>query len=169
MAKDLTTSAISRQNVLNNPVALPRIREALDIKPLEYKGVLYMTKQMAADFYGVDLRTIENCLASHEDELRNNGYTVLKGNELKEFKLHFDAEIDFGIKTVRLGIFDFRSFLNIGMLLTTSEKAKQLRSIILDIVIAVVNEKTGGGTKYINRRGSLSDVQPLQRTFLRRL
>ena len=152
MAKDLTTSAISRQNVLNNPVALPRIREALDIKPLEYKGVLYMTKQMAADFYGVDLRTIENCLASHEDELRNNGYTVLKGNELKEFKLHFDAEIDFGIKTVRLGIFDFRSFLNIGMLLTTSEKAKQLRSMILDIVIAVVNEKTGGGTKYINRR-----------------
>ena len=152
MNKDLTTSAISRQNILNNPVALPRIREALDIKPLEYKGVLYMTKQMAADFYGVDLRTIENCLASYEDELRNNGYTVLKGNELKEFKLHFDAEIDFGIKTVRLGIFDFRSFLNIGMLLTTSEKAKQVRSMMLDIVIAVINEKTGGGTKYINRR-----------------
>jgi hypothetical protein len=34
------------------------------------------------------------------------------------------------------------------MLLTTSEKAKQLRNLILDIVIAVANEKTGGGTKY---------------------
>ena len=89
MAKDLTTLAISRQNILNNPIALPRIREALDIKPLGYKGVLYMTKQMAGDFYGVDLQTIENCLASYEDELRNTGYTVLKGNELKEFKLHF--------------------------------------------------------------------------------
>ena len=38
------------------------------------------------------------------------------------------------------------------MLLTTSEKAKQVRSLMLDIVIAVINEKTGGGTKYINRR-----------------
>jgi hypothetical protein len=133
-------------------VALPRIREALDIKPLEYNGVLYVTKQMAADFYEVDLRTIENCLSANENELHKNGYRVLTGKELKEFKLRFDTEIDFGIKTVRLGVFDFRSFLNIGMLLTTSEKAKQVRGMMLDIVIAVINEKTGGGTKYINRR-----------------
>ena len=152
MAKDLTTSEISRQNILNNPVALPRIREALEIKPLEFNGVLYVTKQMAADFYEVDLRTIENCLSANENELQKNGYRVLTGKELKEFKLRFDTEIDFGIKTVRLGVFDFRSFLNIGMLLTTSEKAKRLRSLMLDIVISVINEKTGGGTKYINRR-----------------
>ena len=38
------------------------------------------------------------------------------------------------------------------MLLTESERAKELRSTILDIVIATINEKTGGGTKYINRR-----------------
>jgi len=152
MAKDLTTSEISRQNILNNPVALPRIREALEIKPLEFKGVLYITKQMAADFYEVDLRTIENCLSANEDELRKNGYSVWKGNQLKEFKLHFAPEIDFGSKITQLGLFDFRSFLNIGMLLTTSEKAKQVRSLMLDIVIAVINEKTGGGTKYINRR-----------------
>ena len=152
MTKDLTTSEISRQNILNNPVALPRIREALEIKPLEFNGVLYVTKQMAADFYEVDIRTIENCLSANENELHRNGYKVLTGKELKEFKLHFDTEIDFGIKTVRLGIFDFRSFLNIGMLLTTSEKAKQVRSLMLDIVISVINEKSGGGTKYINRR-----------------
>ena len=152
MAKDLTTSEISRQNILNNPVALPRIREALEIKPLEFNGVLYVTKQMAADFYEVDIRTIENCLSANENELHRNGYKVLTGKELKEFKLHFDTEIDFGIKTVRLGIFDFRSFLNIGMLLITSEKAKQVRSLMLDIVISVINEKSGGGTKYINRR-----------------
>lgn len=34
VAKDLTASQIERQNILNNPVALPRIREALEIKPL---------------------------------------------------------------------------------------------------------------------------------------
>jgi len=152
MAKDLTTSEISRQNILNNPVALPRIREALEIKPLEFNGVLYVTKQMAADFYEVDKRTIDNCLMENEEELRNNGYRIWKGKELKELKLHFAHEKDFATKTTQLGLFDFRSFLNIGMLLTTSEKAKQVRSLMLDIVISVINEKSGGGTKYINRR-----------------
>ena len=147
----LTTSEISRQNILNNPVALPRIREALDIKPLEFNGQFVLTKQMVADYYEVDVRTIERQLVANEEELFSNGYKVLTGNLLKEFKLQYQTDIDVGQKTKALGIFDFRSFLNIGMLLT-SEKAKWLRSMMLDIVIAVINEKTGGGTKYINRR-----------------
>ena len=130
MAKDLTTSQIERQNVLNNNVALPRIQEALGIEALEFNGRYVLTKKIVADYYGVDIRTIDNCLSNNEEELRNNGYKVLTGNELKEFKLCFDTEIDFGIKTVRLGIFDFRAFLNVGMLLTSSEKAKFVRSRI---------------------------------------
>lgn len=152
MAKDLTTSALDRQNILNNSVALPRIKEGLGVAALEFDGQFVLTKQMVADFYEVDIRTITNILNANEEELKFNGYRILMGNQLKEFKLRFDKEIDFPIKTVRLGIFDFRSFLNIGMLLTTSEKAKMVRSRILDIVIATINEKTGGGTKYINRR-----------------
>lgn len=107
---------------------------------------------MVADFYEVDIRTITNILNSNEEELKFNGYQVLSGNSLKEFKLRFGKEFDFPTKTTVLGIFDFRSFLNIGMLLTTSEKAKMVRTRILDIVIATINEKTGGGTNYINRR-----------------
>ena len=57
-----------------------------------------------------------------------------------------------GSKTTQLGLFNFRSFLDMGMLLTESEKAKKVRSLILDFVITTINEKTGGGTKYINRR-----------------
>jgi hypothetical protein len=38
------------------------------------------------------------------------------------------------------------------MLLNESEKAKALRSVILDIVIDVLNKKTGGSTKFINQR-----------------
>ncbi len=38
------------------------------------------------------------------------------------------------------------------MLLTESEKAKQVRTRILDIVIATINKRAGGGTKYINTR-----------------
>ena len=92
MTKDLTTSEISRQNILNNPVALPRIREDLEIKPLEFNGVLYVTKQMAADFLGGDLRTITNCLNAHEEELKRIGYRVLKGSELREFKFKVSAK-----------------------------------------------------------------------------
>lgn len=152
MAKDLTTSAISRQNILNNPVALPRIQEALEVKPLEFEGRYVLTKQMVADYYEVDERTIERFLAANEDELTRNGYFLCKGNSLKDFKLRFASDINVATKTTVLGLFDFRSFLNIGMLLTESEKAKWVRSRILDIVIATINEKTGGGTKYINRR-----------------
>lgn len=57
-------------------MALPRIREALEIKPLEFNGVLNVTKQMAADFFEVDIRTTTNCLNDHEEELKKNGYRV---------------------------------------------------------------------------------------------
>ena len=152
MAKDLTTSQIDRQNILNNGVALPRIQEALEIRPLEFEGRYVLTKQMVADYYEVDERTIERFLEANKEELEHSGYFLCKGNSLKEFKLRFASDINVATKTTVLGLFDFRSFLNIGMLLTESEKAKWLRSRILDIVIATINEKTGGGTKYINRR-----------------
>lgn len=38
------------------------------------------------------------------------------------------------------------------MLLNASKRAKELRSVILDIAIDVVNKKAGGNTKYINQR-----------------
>ena len=38
------------------------------------------------------------------------------------------------------------------MLLSESENARILRQTILDIVIDLVNQKTGGSTKYINQR-----------------
>lgn len=152
MAKDLTTSQLDRQNILNNTVALPRIQEELGVRALEFEGRYVLTKQMVADYYGVDYRTISRYIENHQDELEHNGYFLCKGNSLKEFKLRFAQDIDVPNKTPQIGLFDFRSFLNIGMLLTESEKAKWLRARILDIVIATINEKTGGGTKYINRR-----------------
>lgn len=99
---------------------------------------------MVADFYGVDERTIKRYIQNHGDELRANGYFLSEGNSLKEIRLHN--------KVRKLGVFTFRALLNIGMLLTESERAKQLRTRILDIVIATINGRAGGGTKYINWR-----------------
>jgi hypothetical protein len=39
-----------------------------------------------------------------------------------------------------------------AMLLVESERARLLRQAILDIVIDTINQRTGGGTKYINQR-----------------
>ncbi|WP_218188300.1 hypothetical protein [Desulfosarcina cetonica] len=38
------------------------------------------------------------------------------------------------------------------MLITESERARLLRQMMLDIVIDTINQRTGGGTKYINQR-----------------
>ena len=150
--KDLTTSTIERQNILNNRFAIETIQEKLAIEGMLFEGEYRYTKKMVADFYGVEERTIERYLETHSDELRHNGYILCKGKLLKEFLLHFAPVINVGSKTTQLGLFNFRSFLNIGMLLTDSEQAKKMRSFILDIVITTINEKTGGGTKFINRR-----------------
>ena len=154
--KDLTSSTIVRQNVLNNAYAVEEIQKAVGLKGVMFEQSFRYVKKQVAEFYGVTERTIEGCLEKHDKELSRNGYEVIKGKRLIDFKLAASAanvpEIDFGNKTPQLGIFDFRAFLNVGMLLTDSEKARQLRSMILDIVIDTINKRTGGGTKYINQR-----------------
>lgn len=150
--KDLTISNIERQNVLNNRFAVKKLQERLDIEGMFFDGEYWLTKKMVADFYEVEERTIERYIENYGSELSANGYFLCKGKRLKDLKLQFAPVISVGSKTTQLGLFNFRSFLNIGMLLAESEKAKALRSAILDIVIATINEKTGGGTKYINRR-----------------
>lgn len=150
--KDLTVSNIERQNVLNNRFAIEHIQNTLDITGMMFDGEYRFTKKMVADFYEVEERTIERYIENFGSELSANGYFLCKGKRLKDLKLQFAPVINVGSKTTQLGLFNFRSFLNIGMLLAESEKAKALRSAILDIVIATINAKTGGGTKYINRR-----------------
>jgi len=152
MNKELTISDVERQNVLNNKYAIDAIQKALNAPAMFFRDQYYFTKQMVADFYGVEERTIERYIEKHLQELKHNGYFLCSGKTLKEFKLYFGSDINVATKTTVLGLFNFRAFLNIGMLLSESEKAKQVRSIILDIVIATINKRAGGGTKYINRR-----------------
>lgn len=150
--KDLTVSTIERQNVLNNRFAVGEIQRRLEIPAMLFEGEYWLTKKMVADFYGVDISTIDRYLASHSDELKRNGYVLCKGKSLKAFKLQFAHLLHEASKTTQLVLFNFKAFLNIGMLLTESEKAVALRSMMLDLVIATIHKKTGGGTKFINRR-----------------
>ncbi len=156
MSKDLTNSSVDRQNILNNPYALAEIEKAAGIQGIPFEGKTVVLKEQVAGFFEVTPRTIDNYIEKFGDELRQNGYEVLRGNRLKQLKLSLSAqsdhEIDFVTKTTALGVFDFRSFLNLAMLVSESERAKLLRQAILDIVIDTINQRTGGGTKYINQR-----------------
>jgi hypothetical protein len=158
MSKDLTTSPTDRQNVLNNPYALAEIEKAAGIQGIPFEGKSVVLKEQVAAFFEVTVRTVENYLEEFTDELAKNGYEVVKGNRLKTLKLAIRSldvpETDFGniAKTPQLAVFDFRAFLNLAMLIRESDRARLLRQAILDIVIDTINQRTGGGTKYINQR-----------------
>ena len=172
--KDLTQSAIDRQNILNNNEAIEKIQNHIGLVGLLYEGEYLFTSKMVADFFDVTTRTLTNILNENEDEVKHNGYQVIKGHKLKEFKDLFgplltsvddlsQKETDFPLskqnfdnqsfkRLKSLAVFNFRAFLNIAMLLSESENAKRLRSKMLDIVIDTLNQKIGGSTKFINQR-----------------
>ncbi|PXY39611.1 DNA-binding protein [Flavobacterium cheongpyeongense] len=152
MKKDLTMSSVDRQNILNNAIVLENIQEHIGVNGMYFNGEYRFTKSDLSDFYGIDGSTIDRYLSNNEEELKHNGYVNLKGKLLKEFKAEFGWMLQEGAKAPQLGVFNFRAFLNLGMLLTESEKAKALRSVMLDIVIDTLNQKVGGSTKYINQR-----------------
>ena len=143
MDKDLTNSVLVRQNVLNNIYAVEEIQKAVGIKGVLFEQSYRFVKKQLADFYGVTERTIENCLEKNDKELQRNGYEVLKGKRLIDFKLAASKsdvpEIDFGNKTPQLGIFDFRAFLNEGMLLIDSERARMGRLKLMNNVKLTIN------------------------------
>lgn len=156
MIKNLTTSRIDRQNILNNELAVAEIQDTIEIRTIFWNGKRYLTKELLAAYFVVDIRTVERYINNYSEELSSNGYELLKGKHLNEFIAAYNAEfatdINVGHKIRSMSVFDFRAFLNMAMLLSESEQARALRQLMLDIVIDLINKKTGGGTKYINQR-----------------
>ncbi len=175
MIKDLTNSSIERKNILNNKYAIREIYTNVGFYGIMFENKYRFTKLQLANYFEVDVRTIDRLLENNKEELEQSGYELFSGPRLRLFKeavINFlqnntpavndidvvnirqdiDNEWDSLSKTPRLGVFTYKTFLNIGMLLTGSEKAQLLRNILLDIVIDVLNKKLGGNTKYINQR-----------------
>lgn len=159
MAKDLTTSQLDRQNILNNDMAIGEIQKQTGIQGILFEDRVRFTKTMVATYFDVDVRTIERYVSDNLDEICKNGYEVIKEQKLKKFMECVIEQDVPGInvgsisnRTSQIALFDFKAFLNMAMLLVESENAKILRQIMLDIVIDFVNQRTGGSTKYINQR-----------------
>ena len=150
---DLAASPHQRQNILNNRFALQAAEQHLALGGLAYEGQTVFTKQQVTALFDISDATVERYIAAHGDELRANGYMLLRGKKLKDFKGLDDLTlINEGNKAPVLGIFSFRAVLNLAMLITESERARAIRSRLLDIVMDVLAERSGGHTKYINQR-----------------
>src|SRR5690554_3269748 len=158
MNKDLTTSDVHRRNILNNNYALEIIYNEISFPGVMFESKYRFTKKQVAEFFEIDERTVERYIENNKSEFEESGYEILTGSKLKNFKLAYGNDTNVGTideslkKTSVLGVFTFRAFLNIGMILTESDKAKLLRAFILDIVLDAINQKLGGNTKYINQR-----------------
>ena len=171
--KDLTNSVLDRKNILNNNEAILALYQQLGFFGIMFDGKYRFTKQQIAQYFEVDTRTIDRILEDHKDELMHTGYELFTGIRLSQLKdliakssadtsqqndinvvllnQHIDREM-IGSQARSVSIFTYKAFLNVGMLLSGSEKAKILRSAILDIVIDVLNKRLGGNTKFINQR-----------------
>ena len=103
-----------------------------------------MTVQMVANYFEVDIKTIDKLINRHMDELLENGMIIVTGKEFKDkfvtdtmsltnYRGYFTYDNQkFANRTNRL--INKRVLLNIGMLLRDSRVAKELRRRILDIV-----------------------------------
>jgi len=165
--KDLINSDIERKNILNNNYAIEELHKKINFTGILFENRYRYTKKQVAEYYQVEERTIDRILDNHREELDNNGHELFKHTKLKRFKETVNNYVnDINVVNINkiveneivnekspiINVFDFKAFLNVGMLLSDSEKAKEVRSLILDIVIDLLNKKIGGNTKYINQR-----------------
>lgn len=110
-----------------------------------WQGTGAATTQEMAEYYEVPVDAVESVLRRHRDELKSDGLTTLKGNQLKIFKQlsvkltesnatkFAPVKLTGATKTTQLTIWTPRAALRLGMLLRDSEVAKQVRTVLLDV------------------------------------
>ncbi|MCQ2012336.1 hypothetical protein [Clostridium butyricum] len=106
------------------------------------------TAQQVTDYYEVGMEAINSIVKRHREELIENGYRNFKRSEIADVfessdwtfksmrgKTIVSSENDeISVTNTGINLFPKRAILNVGMLLTGSGVARELRSRLLDIV-----------------------------------
>lgn len=102
----------------------------------------YMTSDMVAQFYDVDTNTLQQVATRNSKELNNYGYRVYKKSEILNVQ-HVHLE---NIPNRGLRLYPIKAVIVVGMMLTDSSVAEQLRSDIMNILfgneVAIPTEST---------------------------
>ena len=123
---ELLTSREARSRVASRVEVLDKVGELATLPANGWAT----TKQVAA-FYDVAEMTVRNVVQDHRDELTEDGYRVIAGQEVNALKAFPNSPVLKG--TQRLAVFPRRAVLRMGMLLRDSEIAMQVRSFLLNV------------------------------------
>ncbi|MFG2723923.1 hypothetical protein [Streptomyces canus] len=110
--------------MLERTAVLDRVK-ALSLLP----DGMHVTTAMVAAYFNVTVEAIRALVHDHRAELEANGYRVLAGTELSDFKQLSGVQS----RTRSLAIFSRRAVLNVATLLRDSEVARQVRVYLLDM------------------------------------
>lgn len=129
----LVESRTAREQFINKVEILEKVK-ALPTLPDD----LHVTVAMAAEYYEVETNTVKQVIKRHREEFETDGYKVLKGSKLKEFKDFLKGRyaeyLPPEIKTSsQLALLPRRAVLRLGMLLQDSEVAQRVRDYLLDM------------------------------------
>lgn len=147
---DILNNANVRKELMDNNKSLIAIEEYKHIETIKDK-IDYLTMRQVANYFNVEYKTITSLISRHKQELIENGLLILSGKETKNFFLDFNVKTnniqggfiidDFKFANRLNYLVDKRCLLNIAMLLTESEVAKNIRSILLDVAEGVMDNK----------------------------
>ncbi|MEE1072503.1 MAG: hypothetical protein U0L26_08975 [Cellulosilyticum sp.] len=166
---ELLTNVKRREENMNRVEVLDKVGTLLSLPNTE----LYTT-EMVANYYGVAIETIYSVLHQNTEELSNNGYSIMKKENLLTLKIKvktkrggfdiLDADNNIVATGNNKGIATFtkRTVLNVGMLLRDSKIAQEVRSRLLDITHDA--EKDNGSVSNV-----ISELNEEQQLMLNRM
>lgn len=128
---DLVNSIEDRNEVMT----IENETKVLEILKKLGNVVDYMTEPMVAEFYGVNDRTVNHIGTRNQEELGKYGYRSYKKSEIEKIQLGFLEKIP----NRGLRLYPIKAVLVIGMLLTESKVAEDLRN---EIVKELFNNNT---------------------------
>jgi phage antirepressor YoqD-like protein len=120
---DLVESREARDRNITRTEVLDKVK-ALTMLP----GDTYVTGEMVASYYEVDVEVIRKLAQRAADELSSDGYRLVEGQELLDIK----SSSGIGSRARVLSLFPRRAVLRVGMLLRDSDVAHAVRDHLLD-------------------------------------
>lgn len=121
---ELLTNVKRREENMNRVEVLDAVKTLLSLPNTE----LYTT-EMVADYYEVGFEAIQSLIKDNREELKTNGFKLMKRSEILN-ALGVQLE-NFKVPNRGMNVFTKRTVLNVGMLLTESQIAKQVRDKLL--------------------------------------
>jgi hypothetical protein len=133
-SRTLRSRHLDRTNVLDKVKGLATL-----------PGNEFATVKQVAEFYDVPIKTVESVVEDNRAELEANGYQVLRGSAVTPFR----GAANLSPKARSLALFSRTAVLNVGMLLTGSDVARQVRAYLLAVEATATPEHKAAAVEII--------------------